>query len=129
MDSSWAEAKSMRLLTMYGRLMDGKTIRKKDLADEFGVTQRSVQRDLESLRVFFADEMMGREILYDPKERGYKLAHSSPNGLSNSEILAVCKILLESRSMNKEEMLPILDKLMDCCVPESSKGCDQADCQ
>lgn len=23
--------------------------------------------------------------------------------------------------MNKEEMLPILDKLMDCCVPESSK--------
>lgn len=121
MDSSWAEAKSMRLLTMYGRLMDGKTIRKKDLADEFGVTQRSVQRDLESLRVFFADEMMGREILYDPKERGYKLAHSSPNGLSNSEILAVCKILLESRSMNKEEMLPILDKLMDCCVPESSK--------
>ena len=42
-------------------------------------------------------------------------------GLSNSEILAVCKILLESRSMRRDEMLPILDKLVDCCVPEENK--------
>lgn len=121
MENSWAEAKSMRLLTMYGRLMDGRIIKKKDLAAEFGITQRSVQRDLESLRVFFAEEMMGREILYDSRERGYRLAHAVPKGLTNSEILAVCKILLESRSMNREEMMPILDKLLDCCVPDTSK--------
>lgn len=121
MENSWAEAKSMRLLTIYGRLMDGKILKKKDLAAEFGITQRSVQRDLESLRVFFAEEMMGREILYDSRERGYRLTHAVPKGLTNSEILAVCKILLESRSMNKEEMLPILDKLIECCVPDSSK--------
>ena len=42
-------------------------------------------------------------------------------GLSNSEILAVCKILLESRSMRRDELLPILDKLVDCCVPEENK--------
>lgn len=121
MENSLAEAKSMRLLTMYGRLMDGRIIKKKDLAAEFGITQRSVQRDLESLRVFFAEEMMGREILYDSRERGYRLAHAVPKGLTNSEILAVCKILLESRSMNREEMMPILDKLLDCCVPDTSK--------
>lgn len=117
----WAEAKSMRLLAMYSRLIDGKTIRKKDLAVEFGVTQRSVQRDLESLRVFFADEMLGREVVYDSHEKGYRLSRAAPKGLSNSEILAVCKILLESRSMNREEMMPILDKLLDCCVPDTSK--------
>lgn len=121
MENSLAEAKSMRLLTMYGRLMDGKVIKKKELAAEFGITQRSVQRDLESLRVFFADEMMGREILYDSRDHGYRLSHAFPKGLSNSEILAVCKILLESRSMNREEMMPILDKLLDCCVPDTSK--------
>lgn len=120
MDSS-SELKSMRLLTMYGSLLDGKIIRKKDLAAEFGITQRSVQRDMETLRVFFAEEMMGREILYDTKQRGYRLSHAVPKGLSNSEILAVCKILLESRSMKKEEMMPILDKLLDCCVPDTSK--------
>lgn len=41
--------------------------------------------------------------------------------LENSEILAVCKILLESRSMRKDEMFPILDKLIACCVPERNR--------
>ena len=118
---AYSEAKSMRLLTMYSRLLDGKILRKRELADEFGIAARSVQRDLESLRIFFAEEMMGREILYDPRERGYRLSHACARGLTNSEILAVCKILLESRSMHRDEMMPILDKLMDCCVPDSSK--------
>lgn len=118
---AYSEAKSMRLLTMYSRLLDGKILRKRELADEFGIAARSVQRDLESLRIFFAEEMMGREILYDPRERGYRLSHACARGLTNSEILAVCKILLESRSMRRDEMMPILDKLMDCCVPDSSR--------
>lgn len=121
MENSLTEAKSMRLLTMHGRLMDGRIIKKKDLATEFGITQRSVQRDLDSLRVFFAEQMKGREIIYDSRERGYRLIHAVPKGLSDSEILAVCKILLESRSMKREEMMPILDKLLDCCVPDTSK--------
>lgn len=118
---AYTEAKSMRLLCMYSRLLDGKTLRKRELAEEFGIALRSVQRDLESLRIFFAEEMLGREILYDPKERGYRLSHASQRGLTDSEILAVCKILLESRSMCREEMMPILDKLVECCVPDSSR--------
>ena len=118
---AYTEAKSMRLLSMYSRLLDGKILRKRELAEEFGIALRSVQRDLESLRIFFAEEMLGREILYDPKERGYRLSHASQRGLTDSEILAVCKILLESRSMCREEMMPILDKLVECCVPDSSR--------
>ena len=41
--------------------------------------------------------------------------------LENSEILAVCKILLERRSMCRDEMFPILDKLIACCVPERNR--------
>lgn len=118
---SYAEAKSIRLLTMYGRLTDGRILRKAELAQEFGITSRSVQRDLETLRLFFAEEMLGREIVYDPHQKGYTLSSASPKGLTNSEILAVCKILLESRSMRQDEMMPILDKLLDCCLPDSSK--------
>ena len=51
----------------------------------------------------------------------YKLVKRQPKELSNSEILAVCKILLDSRSMRKDEMLPILDKLVDCCVPANNR--------
>ena len=53
--------------------------------------------------------------------RLYRLTKTQPKGLTNGEILAVCKILLESRSMCRGEMLPILDKLVDCCVPEENK--------
>lgn len=116
-----AEAKSMRLLTIYTRLSDGQTVKKSELAREFGITQRSVQRDMESLRVFLAEEMLGREIIYDAKAKGYRLVNASTEALSKNEILAVCKILLESRSMRQDEMMPILDKLLGCCVADSDK--------
>ena len=116
-----AEAKSMRLLTIYTRLSDGQTLNKSELAREFGITQRSVQRDIESLRVFLAEEMLGREIIYDANAKGYRLVNASTGALSKNEILAVCKILLESRSMRQDEMMPILDKLLDCCVADSDK--------
>lgn len=45
------------------------------------------------------------------------LVRTDKNALTNSEILTVCKILLESRSLVKEEMYPIIDKLVQCCVP------------
>lgn len=113
--------KSDRLLYIHARLVNGEVLKKKELAQQFCVTERSIQRDIESLRCFFTEQGMVQDIIYDKKLKGYRLVDNACRTLSNSEILAVCKILLESRSMNKEEMLPILDKLMDCCVPESSK--------
>ena len=115
------EAKSARLLAIYARLLSGEALNRIALAGEYGVTVRSVQRDIEALRCFLAEQHLPQEVVYDRRERAYKLVNSVPRGLSNSEILAVCKILLESRSMRRDEMLPILDKLIDCCVPEESK--------
>lgn len=116
-----AGIKSARLLEIYSRLNEGAVLKKTDLAQDFHVTQRSIQRDIEDLRCFFAERHLEQDVIYDAKLRGYRLVQSTPKGLTNSEILAVCKILLESRSMRRDEMLPILDKLIDCSVPESSQ--------
>lgn len=116
-----SEAKSARMLAIYARFLSGQTMGKASLAAEFGVTERSIQRDMEALRCFLAEQDVSQEILYDRQARGYRLVSSVPKGLTNSEILAVCKILLESRSMRKDEMLPILDKLIECAVPEESR--------
>ena len=113
--------KSARLLEIYSRLSEGAVLKKSELAQDFHVTQRSIQRDIEDLRCFFAERHVEQDVIYDTKLRGYRLIQATPKGLSNSEILAVCKILLESRSMRKDEMLPILDKLICCAVPESSQ--------
>ena len=108
--------KSARLLEIYSRLSEGAVLKKSELAQDFHVTQRSIQRDIEDLRCFFAERHLEQDVIYDTKLRGYRLIQATPKGLSNSEILAVCKILLESRSMRKDEMLPILDKLIFCAV-------------
>ena len=76
---------------------------------------------MESLRCFFTDQMLMQDVIYDSREKGYRLVDSVPKGLTNSEVLAVCKILLESRSMRRDEMLPILDKLIECCVPAENR--------
>ena len=115
------EAKSARLLTIYSRLVNGETLNRPQLAREYNVSLRSIQRDMESLRCFIAEENLPQEITYGKRQGGYKLVLSQSRGLNNDEILAVCKILLESRSLRKDEMMPILDKLIDCAVPESSK--------
>lgn len=109
--------KQHRLLSLQQELLTGRVINKKESAACFGVTEKSIQRDLDDLKAFFAEGRDGREVVYDPQARGYRLARQETTSLTNSEVLAVCKILLESRSMVKEEMFPILDKLVQGCTP------------
>lgn len=115
------DAKSSRLLELYFRLVNGEVLKKTDLAQQYHITERSVQRDIVSLRCFLSEQMLMQRIDYDTQARGYRLTDSRPENFTNSEILAVCKILLESRSMRKDEMLPILDKLIQCCVPAEKR--------
>lgn len=43
------------------------------------------------------------------------------NLLTNEETFAVLKVLLESRSLTKAELFPILEKLISCCVPPDNR--------
>lgn len=113
--------KTARLLYLYQDLVNGTGIRKKDAANRFRVNERSIQRDIEDLRSFFSNQTPPAEIVYDTRQKVYRLVQHDITSLSNSEALAVCKILLESRSMCKDEMLPILDKLVSCCVPSENR--------
>lgn len=113
--------KPLRLLRLYTRLQNGEIINKKTAAQDYAVAERSIQRDIEDLRCFLNDSEPTHEIIYDAKAKGYRMTKRTSPLLDNSEILAVCKILLESRSMRKDEIYPILEKLITCCVPEHNK--------
>lgn len=103
----------------------GETIHKKEIALKFGVSERTVQRDIDDIRAFFANNTLdicyGKEVVYDKSKQGYMLKSADKELLTNSEILALCKILLESRSLIKSEMQPILDKIIQRCVSEANK--------
>ena len=116
-----SELKSARLLEIYSRLSQGAVLKKSTLAQDFHVTPRSIQRDMEDLRCFFAERHLEQDVIYDGRLKGYRMVSRDPRRLTNSEVLAVCKILLESRSLPTDDMLPILDKLIDCAVPPENQ--------
>ena len=110
-----------RLINMYAMLAEGKALYKAQEAVKFNCSLRSIQRDIEDLRSFFANqsEITGavQELIYDRKMNAYRLVPPLRNLLNNEETFAVLKILLESRSLTEAEMFPILQKLISCCVP------------
>lgn len=97
--------KSFRLINMYEKLNRGDIINKKEFAEEFGISEKSVQRDIDDLRTYLY-ESSGNEtaIEYDYEKNGYRLVKQERTFLTNEEIFAVAKILLESRGLNKQEL-------------------------
>ena len=114
-----------RLLYMYSRLVDGKMLYKKEEAQRFGCSLRSIQRDIEDLRSFLHEQNeatgLVQDLVYSQKLGAYKLVPPSRNLLSNEEVFATLKILLESRAFTKKELYPIIDKLIDCCIPKTEQ--------
>lgn len=114
-----------RLLYMYSRLVDGKMLYKKEEAQRFGCSLRSIQRDIEDLRSFLheqnEDTGLVQDLIYNQKLGAYQLVPPSRNLLSNEEVFATLKILLESRAFTKKELYPIIDKLIDCCIPKTEQ--------
>lgn len=117
--------KTGRILAIYTKLINGQLVQKTEEAVHFGVNAKSIQRDLEDIRIFLAEQSAqdggGSELVYDYLDKGYRLEHSGNVGLSNEEILAVCKILLDSRALTRNEMMDILDKLLENCVPKENR--------
>ena len=114
-----------RLMSMYAQLAEGKVLYKAQEAVKYNCSLRSIQRDIDDLRSFFANqsETTGavQELIYDRKLNAYRLVPPLRNLLTNEETFAVLKVLLESRSLTKEELFPILEKLITCCVPPENR--------
>ena len=114
-----------RVLGIYTKLLSGSLIDKEEEAQNYGVNVRSIQRDIDDIRSFL--DMAGMNtgqmntVVYDRSHHGYRLERNSRLMLKNSEILAVCKILLDSRAFPREEMTDILDRMVACCVPEVNR--------
>lgn len=114
-----------RILAIYTRLINGYVVNKTEEAKRYGVNEKSIQRDLERIRVFLEEQLTetgtSDTLVYDYAEKGYRLEQASRIRLSNQEILALAKILLDSRAFVKTEMIEMLDKVVACCVPEKNQ--------
>ena len=111
-----------RVLQIYAKLSDGSVVNKAEEAARYGVNERSIQRDIDHIRIFLDEDSdrtgVVNSIVYDRNAKGYRLETLYKIRLQNSEVLALCKILLDSRAFTKAEMVEMLDKLITCCVPK-----------
>lgn len=114
-----------RILNIYDKLINGEIIRKSEEAINHEVNEKSIQRDIEDIRNHLVshDNNTGyrNEVIYDRTKKGYRLEQLYQLKLSNSEILATCKILLDSRAFPKREIKGIIKKLIDCCVTKENQ--------
>ena len=114
-----------RVLGIYTKLLNGGIVYKAEEASNYNCNERSIQRDLDDIRNYMdlkgAEDGIINSIVYDRKLKGYRLEQIYKLKLSNPEILAICKILLDSRAFTKKEMESMLAKLVDCCVPKDNQ--------
>lgn len=114
-----------RILHIYNKLINGDIVNKSQEAMLFSVNERSIQRDIDDIRTYLDDEGSRtgflNTVIYDREKRGYRLEQIYRMKLSNGEVLALCKILLDSRAFVKEDMTGMLDKLISNCVPKTNQ--------
>lgn len=111
------EAQNIRILSIYDRLRQGHALTKKAEAERFEVTEKTVQRDFEVIRTFLQTMKTNASCKYDRKENVYKLQTEDEWFLRNEEILAIVKVLIESRAFPKADMERLVDKLTDLAQP------------
>lgn len=117
--------RSVRVLHIYNKLQKGGIVNKSYEANKYGVSERTIQRDIEDIREYLESEITDdgvlNSIIYDRVKKGYHLDRIYDPRLRSSEILSVCKILLDSRAFVKGEMDNIIGSLIDCCAVENER--------
>ncbi|MBD5159984.1 MAG: WYL domain-containing protein [Ruminococcus sp.] len=101
-----------RILTIFFRALHGESLSVKQLALEFGLSTKSISRDINVIHAFLFEnrELLGNtELIYSHKEKAYVLKNDE--FLKNSELFALVKIIIGSRSLNKEDILNIIRKI------------------
>lgn len=113
------------LLYMYNELKEGRVLIKDDIIDKFKINERTFYRYIKEIKEFVLQEsvesngqLIGDELISDKEKEGYILKKSRKKVLNEKEILAISKVLLESRGFDKCEMDEIINSLLENCVCE-----------
>lgn len=118
--------KTERILKLYTDLISGETVSKRDAAAKYEVTARTVQRDIDDIRSFLDGEAAKGNrrgsIIHNKKLGGYVMKHDSDSRLTDGEIFALCKLLLKSDIICRNELAKIMEKLLENCASRENKS-------
>ncbi|MCH5169765.1 MAG: HTH domain-containing protein [Oscillospiraceae bacterium] len=106
--------KTFRVLSISDRLLDGSELSIETLAKEFGVSIRTVRRDINALREYIAesDNATQNAVAYNESKNTYFLIKPEREWVTAEEAIDVTEILLESDKFSKEQAAGILHKII-----------------
>lgn len=111
-----------RTLAIFFRAVRGEDLSVRRISDEYGVSTKTIARDIRDLKTFLAEnrDMLGyAELQYSYRRKAYFL--KMEEFLSDRELLALVKILIASRALNRGDMLSIVNKIKCFSAPEDRK--------
>lgn len=101
-----------RLLEIFFRGLRGEDLSVQRLADEYGVSSKSITRNLNDLKAFLSNhrELVGNtELQYNHQSKCYHL--HMDEFLSNKELFALVEVMIGARAFSKLELLTLTAKL------------------
>lgn len=101
-----------RLLEIFFRSLKGEDLSVQMLAKEYGVSTKSISRDINDMKSFLADhrQLVGNtELNYSNQDKCYRL--HMDEFLTNKELFAMVEVMIGARAFSKEELLTLTDKL------------------
>ena len=111
--------KQARVLELFFRGLRGEALSVQQLADEYGVSTKSITRNVNELKAFLADhrELVGNtELQYSYGDKCYRL--HMDEFLTNRELFALVEVMIGARAFSKMELLVLTDKLKRFTTPE-----------
>ena len=111
--------KQERLLEIFLRGIRGNGLSVRGLADEYGVSTKSITRNINDLKAFLVEhrEMTGNlDLRYNTQDSKYYLY--TDEFLTSKELFALLEVLIGTRAFAKEELMKIINKLQQFTVRE-----------
>ena len=108
-----------RLLEIFFRGLRGEDLSVQRLADEYGVSTKSITRNINDLKAFLADhrDLVGNtELQYSHQNKCYRL--HMDEFLNNQELFSLVEVMIGARAFSKMELLALIDKLKRFTTPE-----------
>lgn len=114
--------KNPRILWIYTTLLQGYRLNKKELALQYEVTEKSIQRDMEDLRAFFHQNTPKKELLYDSKAKEYYLQDQRLNmKMPAKEVIPILKTVFESSAILPYRLFPVLERMAELISDEQDR--------
>ena len=101
---------NQRILEIFLLLYNGKSLYLEDLARSYKVSRRTIQRDFAYIREALITEQHFLSLSYNDQTQLYFLENN--NRLNPQEVLAIGKILLDSRALKRDELERVINHLL-----------------